>query len=189
VQRIALSTALFIACSSEGPHNPPPDPSAPAGGTIASLTVTSTAFADQSPIPPAFTCDDANGSPPLAWSDPPPTAQGFAIVALDLTATGPNEAAPFVHWVLYGLPATARSVPAIAKGAPSGDHDGRNDFGGVGYGGPCPPPGEPHSYVFTVWALDVSLPDLGAATRDALYVAMDRHVVAKGSLQGLYQRP
>jgi Raf kinase inhibitor-like YbhB/YbcL family protein len=108
-------------------------------------------------------CGGGNVSPGLAWSDPPSDARSFAVTLYDLDApTGHG----WWHWVVYDIPAAARSLPTGAGAAsgrqlPPGARQTRNDFGAPGYGGPCPPPGKPHRYVFTLYALDA--PALGAA--------------------------
>jgi Raf kinase inhibitor-like YbhB/YbcL family protein len=71
---------------------------------------------------------------------------------------------------------------------PDGAKQGKNDFRRIGYGGPCPPPGKPHRYVFTVYALDIE-PGLPVdATRKDLLSAMQGHILAEGQLVGLYER-
>lgn len=95
--------------------------------------------------------------PPLRWSDPPANTKGFALIADDPDA----PVATWVHWVLYGLPATLRDLP---ESVPPRDtvseigSQGANDFRKVGYGGPCPPPGRAHRYFFKLYALDTELP-------------------------------
>ncbi len=70
----------------------------------------------------------------------------------------------FWHWALYDLPPDARTFEASQ--APSGTKTGRNDYGQPGYGGACPPPGKPHSYRFTVWALPAAELPLAAGASD-----------------------
>jgi len=63
-----------------------------------------------------------------------------------------DETANFVHWKVRGI---APAVDSVAAGAvPKGGRPGRNSFHKVGYGGPCPPPGDkPHRYAFTITAV------------------------------------
>ena len=56
------------------------------------LTVTSTAFKQMQPIPEAYTCDGADRSPPLSWSDPPASAKSMALIC-------DNPDAPRTTWV------------------------------------------------------------------------------------------
>src|SRR5262249_12626654 len=97
----------------------------------------------------------------------------------------------WVHWVLYDLPADRtelpEAVPASAIVAVGG-RQGKNDFGRSGYGGPAPPPGQPHRYFFKLYARDaaVSVPD--GATNPQLEAAMKGHVLAEARLMGVYGR-
>lgn len=115
---------------------------APAGAFILS----SAAFDDGASIPVEYTCDGSDRSPPLRWSDPPAEAKAFAVSVDDPDA----PAGTFLHWTLYDLPAATRALPAGDRAA---GLEGRNGFGRFGWAGPCPPPGAPHRYVFTVYAL------------------------------------
>jgi Raf kinase inhibitor-like YbhB/YbcL family protein len=96
-----------------------------------------------------------------------------------------------VHWVIYGLPLDARELP---EGVPpdetvlGGACQGKNDFGRLGYGGPCPPPNGAHRYYFTLYALDVELELAPGASKDELLAAMQGHVLSGGQLVGLYRR-
>jgi Raf kinase inhibitor-like YbhB/YbcL family protein len=94
-----------------------------------------------------------------------------------------------VHWVLYDIPPTTRSLPAGLTSAtlPFGTREGRNDWKGTGYRGPCPPIGR-HRYVHTLYALNVTLPDLDTPTKSALERAMAGHVLATAELVGTYER-
>lgn len=151
------------------------------------MKLTSSAFAEGQPIPAQFTGDGADVSPPLRWSDAPPGARAFALICDDPDA----PAGTWVHWVLYGLPATitelAQAVPA-SETLPNGARQGLNDFRRVGYGGPSPPPGKPHRYFFRVYALDAEPPLKPRATKAELLKAMQNHILAEGTLMGTYQR-
>jgi Raf kinase inhibitor-like YbhB/YbcL family protein len=156
------------------------------GGLVA-LQVTSTAFSLGEMIPKKFTCDGSDVSPQLAWNAPPPGTESFALIADDPDA----PVGTWVHWVLYDLPASARE---LAEGLtkqeqlPSGAHQGRNDFGKIGYGGPCPPPGSPHRYFFKLYALDAK-PNLKAgATKADVERALKGHILGQGQLMGRYGR-
>jgi Raf kinase inhibitor-like YbhB/YbcL family protein len=86
--------------------------------------------------------------------------------------------------VLFNLPATATALPeSSAMAVP-----GRNDFRKIGYGGPCPPPGKPHRYVFTLSALDNRLQLRAGATRADVERAMQGHVLGTAQLEGAYAR-
>jgi Raf kinase inhibitor-like YbhB/YbcL family protein len=154
------------------------------------LKLTSAAFSDGGEIPKRYTCDGADASPALEWSNVPKPAQSLALIVDDPDA--PDPAAPrmtWVHWILYNIPATATGLPEAAKAGslPSGTCEGLNDWGRTGYGGPCPPIGR-HRYFFKLYALDVALADLHRPTKAQLEKAMTGHIVAQASLVGTYQR-
>jgi hypothetical protein len=96
-----------------------------------------------------------------------------------------------VHWVLYGIAPDVTGLDAgIAKTEtlPGGIKQGMNDFRRVGYGGPCPPRGNPHRYFFKLYALDSVLDLLPGATKESLEQAMRGHILAEGQLMGAYKR-
>jgi Raf kinase inhibitor-like YbhB/YbcL family protein len=138
-------------------------------------------------IPKKFTCDDEDTSPELAWSAPPAATRSFTLIVVDPDA----PLGSFVHWVLYDLPAEKRELP---EGLPKqdqladGSRQGRNDFDKIGYGGPCPPAGSAHHYVFVLYALDSRLNLPAGATRKQVENALKGHVLARGELIGRYQR-
>jgi Raf kinase inhibitor-like YbhB/YbcL family protein len=138
-------------------------------------------------IPPRYTCDGEDVSPPLRWSDVPEDAQGFVLIVDDPDAPGET----FVHWLLYDVPGQARALPKGVDArdtVPGAGTQGMNDFGRVGYGGPCPPRGRPHLYVFTLYALDGRL-GLAARKRKAdVLRVMRNHVLAQVELTGRYER-
>jgi len=155
-------------------------------GQEAPFELTSTAFASGETIPQQYTCDGDDVSPPLAWSDPPPGTQSFALIADDPDA----PVGTWVHWVLYNLPAEARALPeAIPAGAElaDGSRHGKNGWGRPGYGGPCPPSGT-HRYFFRLYALDTALNLAAGASNKQVLQAMEGHVLAETELMGIYTR-
>ena len=152
------------------------------------LAMTSTAFDAGGSIPPVYTCDGSNVSPPLAWSGAPPGATSLVLIVDDPDA--PDPAAPkltWVHWVLYNMPPDATGLEQGGRHLPAGTREGTNDFKRTGYGGPCPPVGR-HRYFFKLYALDVALPDLNRPTKQQLEHAIDGHVLDKAELIGTYHR-
>lgn len=152
------------------------------------IAVSSPAFGDGDEIPQRFTCQGANVTPPLDFAGVPADAAELALLVEDPDAPGGT----FTHWITWGIdPGQTR----LSEGeVPAGAVQGRNDFGRQGYGGPCPPPGRPHRYVFTVFALSEPLgrsgslvPDAGASAAD-LKRAMAGKVLASGQLTGRYGR-
>lgn len=154
------------------------------------LELTSTAFEAGGEIPPEYTCDGDDISPPLHWQSAPPGTKSFALIVDDPDA--PDPAAPkmtWVHWVLYNIPDEADGLPEDTDkgGLPEGTLEGVNDWKRRGYGGPCPPVGR-HRYFHKLYALDAVLDDLGHPTKKQLEAAMDGHVLAQSELIGTYQK-
>lgn len=156
-------------------------------GAVMAFELTSPAFAPGASIPARHTCDGDDLSPPLRWTDPPAGTRAFALVCDDPDAPRGR----WVHWVLWGMPATATGLAEGVKADATladGARHGRNDFGRLGHGGPCPPPGKPHRYVFTLFALD-AVPALEpGATRSQLLDAIAGHVLGTAELTGRYGR-
>jgi hypothetical protein len=153
------------------------------------IALTSPAFAAGAAIPPKYTCDGADVSPPLAWSGAPAGTRAFALIADDPDA----PAGTWVHWVLFNLSGTTDSLPenvatSEALAELEGALQGRNDFRRTGYGGPCPPPGKPHRYVFKLYALDGPLALQAGATKADVERALQGHILARGQLLGTYRR-
>jgi Raf kinase inhibitor-like YbhB/YbcL family protein len=154
------------------------------------FTLTSSAFAAGQPIPKKYTCEGDDRSPPLAWAGAPSGTKSFALVVDDPDAPDPN--APrmiWVHWVLYNVSsATTTLGEGSSSGAlPQGAIEGRNDFGNVRFGGPCPPIGR-HRYFHKLYALDAMLPAGKALDKAGLESAMKGHVLAQAELMGTYQK-
>lgn len=151
-----------------------------------SMELKSTGFSDGSSIPSRYTCDGAGVSPTLEWSGAPAATKSFALIVHD-----PDAPVDFTHWLAYDIPA---EVHQLAEGAssdgamPNGAMEGVNGFRRTGYGGPCPPAGKAHRYIFLLYALDTKL-GLGAgAAREQVESAMRSHIVASGRLIGTYGR-
>jgi len=148
----------------------------------------SSAFASEETIPDRYTCEGADVSPPLSWSDAPEGTQAFALICEDPDAPGGT----FTHWLLYNIPADRDGLPEGVETDPSlswGANQGRNDFGNVGYGGPCPPMGSTHRYYFRLYALDEDLDLPPGLSRDQLLDEAEEHAVARTGLMGRYGRP
>lgn len=170
----------------------PPAASATPNPTVATplpvMELTSTAFDHGKVIPVKHTCDGADVSPPLAWSDPPPDTQSFALIVDNPDAVG-TVGKPWVQWILYNIPAQARSLPeAIPPDAElaDGSRQGRNTEEWLRYVGPCPP--FTQRYYFRLYALDTMLDLDAGATKEELVQAMEGHILAQGELMGKYKR-
>jgi Raf kinase inhibitor-like YbhB/YbcL family protein len=149
--------------------------------------LTSTAFEPGGSIPRRHTCDGEDLSPALAWKEAPAATKSFALVCDDPDA----PAGTWVHWVLYGVPATVRALPEGVKPTPAledGSRQGRNDFRKIGYGGPCPPRGAAHRYFFKLYAVDRSVDLAPGATKAELLKAIDGHTLGQAELIGRYAR-
>jgi Raf kinase inhibitor-like YbhB/YbcL family protein len=136
------------------------------------------------PIQGVYTeCGGGNISPELMWHDPPKGTRSYAVTMFDPDANG-----GFWHWVMFDISVGAQGLNAGAGTPFSGDAPGdavglRNDFGNLGYSGPCPPPGPPHHYIITVFALDVPRLDfLAHFDRGAALAQIRQHTIAKATL-------
>jgi len=152
----------------------------------AKFQLTSSSFAADSAIPAKYTCDGANVSPALAWTEPPAGTQSFALVVDDPDV--PNKTA--IHWLIYDLPPTTRAlpegVPTKAK-LPDGSRQGKNDPGKIGYGGPCPSPGAAHHYFFKLYALDYQTGLKPKAKGADVEAAIKGHILAQAELIARFQ--
>ena len=159
----------------------------PGDGPAATMSLTSTAFAEGGAIPTANTCKGANTSPALAWTGAPSGTQSFAVVLTDLSLTP-----QLVHWVIYDIPVTATGLPAgvenvYAPGNVAGAHQTVSVHAPtVGYYGPCPPAA--HSYQFAIYALNAATPPALSAqsTRPEAVAEIQTHRLASGTLTGMF---
>lgn len=142
------------------------------------------------PIDARYTCDGDDVSPALTWARAPEGTAELALIVDDPDAPGGT----FTHWLAFGLPpasvALPQRVPPLDRQVPGPTPltQGRNDFGEIGYGGPCPPEGETHTYVFRLLALDTDLDLPPDADRAAFDAASDGHVIAEARLEAPYTR-
>jgi hypothetical protein len=156
------------------------------GGGDMKMSLVSAAFEEGGMIPRKHTCDGADLSPALAWSSVPAGTRSFALVCDDPDA----PVGTWVHWVVFNLTGDARAVPEgvtpMAK-LDNGATQGVNDFGKIGYGGPCPPHGM-HRYFFKLYALDAELDLSGRVTKERLLKTMEGHILGEAHLVGRYKR-
>lgn len=126
-------------------------------------------------------CRGGNLSPELSWSGEPAGTRSYAITIFDVDAMGGRG---WWHWVIYDIASSVKALPAGAgrwgvSRLPNGARQVRNDYGEVGYGGPCPPPGAVHRYIVVLYALDVRwLPDATGATAHVIAAIRD-HTLAE----------
>ena len=150
------------------------------------MELKSPAFAHGAPIPPEYTCDGRDVSPPLSVTGVAPGTRSLALVADDPDA----PMGTWIHWVAWNIPPGAGALPAnLPKkdALQDGTRQGINDFKRAGYGGPCPPSGT-HRYFFRLYALDVTLDLPATTTRKDLDRAMRGHILAQAELLGTYSR-
>jgi Raf kinase inhibitor-like YbhB/YbcL family protein len=151
------------------------------------MQLTTTAFQEGATIPKQYTGDGKDVSPPLQWSEVPPSTKSFALICDDPDA----PRGTWVHWVLFNIPADVQELKegmTSREGLPAGARQGKNDFGNLGYGGPAPPRGKPHRYFFKLYALDILLDLQEGATKQQVEGAMKNHILGQGQLMGKYAR-
>ena len=202
-KQVWLCATLFVllsACAQAAPEPTQTQPSAtpPAAKQNPSATIepsstampfelSSPAFAPGSSIPARFACTGEDLSPELRWGDPPAGTQSFALIFDDPDAAGGF----WVHWVAYNLPAKTRGLP---EGVPAGETiggaglQGANGWGRLEYGGPCPPAGSTHRYVFILYGLDTALDLESGASKQELLAAMQGHILAQTELAASFTR-
>ncbi len=150
------------------------------------MQLTSTALTDGAPVPAEYTCDGKDASPPLKWTGAPAGTKSLALIVDDPDA----PMGTWTHWVLFDLPPEASELKEGA--GKSGNAElgvqGVNSFKKDGYGGPCPPKGKPHHYVFKIYALDQKLGLKSGASKKEVEKAMQNHILAQGQLAGTYAR-
>lgn len=144
------------------------------------LTLKSPEFEDEGRIPEKYTCDGANQSPPLWIRGVPEEAKSLVLVLDDPDA--PGEV--FDHWILWNLDP---NIDEIEEGQTPDACKGKNDFGKLEYGGPCPPSGT-HRYRFKLYALDskVELPE--GSVKEEVEEATEGKALGQTELVGLYSR-
>jgi Raf kinase inhibitor-like YbhB/YbcL family protein len=146
------------------------------------FTLRSTSIPENGAIPRRFTCDGIDTSPDLLWAGAPDGTVAFALIVDD------PDAHDFAHWLVYNITGSATgSLPEAMAASPDAPSQGVNDFGKIGYGGPCPPSGT-HHYRFTLYALDDALPLTSAPHATELRAAIDGHVLATARLTATYRR-
>jgi Raf kinase inhibitor-like YbhB/YbcL family protein len=162
-------------------------------GARTDFQITSEVFALGKTIPPDYTGEGADRSPPLAWGGVPEGTRAFALIVSDPDA----PAGTWHHWLLYNIPGDVTVLPeglpreAVLQ-VPADARQGLNSWpsGNVGYRGPMPPQGSgPHRYYFSLFALDAPVDlDPAQATADALHTAIADHVLAEAQTMGIYER-
>ncbi|HYN34436.1 MAG TPA: YbhB/YbcL family Raf kinase inhibitor-like protein [Ilumatobacteraceae bacterium] len=153
-------------------------------GLLESFTLTAP-WLNGSSIDARYTCDGPDVAPPLSWGGLPDGTVEIALTMVDDSAVSDGQ--PFVHWAIAGLDP---NEIALAEGdVPAGATQALNFFGDVGYGGPCPPPGDDaHLYRFTAYALNSSLQLADGALATEFLEAIAQATITSTDLIGTRQR-
>lgn len=185
---LLFTSFLFVGCVQQEPVMAPSEQSPQgtqsgnsnvAGQT--SLSLTSSAFTNNGRIPTKYSCDGGDVIPPLQFSGVPQNTQSLALIMDDPDAV-PVVGFVYTHWVVFNIPSMAREIPegtqiGIIGAAGSGERR---------YEGPCPPPGETHTYSFRLYALDSELSLQEGASKEQVETAMQSHILAQTELKGQY---
>lgn len=154
------------------------------------FSLMSAAFDSGDGISERYTCEGDDVSPPLRWHNPPEGTRSFVVIADDPDA----KAQTFTHWIVFNIPADRDTLPEnldLDRHFTDGARPafGVNDFGDIGYGGPCPPSGDgPHRYFFRLFALDTELELSEGTTRHQVTQAMNGHILGEADIMGRFAR-
>ena len=174
MRRAGALFAAVLAVAACGPANSSSPIQAPEN-----LTLAAPAFGDH--LDAAVTCAGAGRSPELTWGAPPPTTRQLVVELIDADAPSGH----FAHWLVYDIPPGARG---LSSPPPAQAVQGRNDYGATGYGSPCPPRGQTHVYVLTVYAVELE-PDLPASlTYQELQDRIRSHVIGMAQVDAAFGR-
>ena len=187
-----IAMVVLCGCRGEEP-SVRPTPETDSGDGSMTLIVNSDAFTADQPIPERYTGDGEDSSPSLRWSGAPAETKQFALICDDPDAPRPD---PWVHWVLYGIPADVTELPeglprTPTLGPPVKAMQGANSWpsDNIGYRGPAPPSGHgTHHYHFKVHAIDIALDAEPGLDKATLLQRIAGHVLAEGELVGTYER-
>jgi len=151
-----------------------------------SIFLRSPSFEDKGIIPSKHAYDREDVSPAIQWENLPEGTKSIALICEDPDA----PMGDWIHWIVFNIPPTKKGleedIPKV-EGLSDGTKQGKNDYGKIGYGGPCPPFGT-HRYIFKVYALDAKLDLKPGCTKAELLKAMRPHIIDQGEITGLYSR-
>jgi Raf kinase inhibitor-like YbhB/YbcL family protein len=150
------------------------------------IEIESHSFGNGENIPSQYTCDGINISPQLSWTCSVEGVKTYTVIVEDPDAPSGN----FTHWIVYNIPSKMNSLmenSTPTKNIPEEVLMGTNDFGRIGYSGPCPPSGT-HRYFFRVYGLDSAVHLDSGATKKEILKKMENHIIARGEYMGKYQR-
>lgn len=151
------------------------------------LEIKSDVFDNKGYIPDRYTCDSRDISPALIFSDIPNGAQSLALICDDPDASFKI----WVHWILFNIPTSLTELKEDIMKEELSEFsivEGANDFGYIGYKGPCPPEGKPHRYLFKLYALDTMLDLEEGISKKEIVEAMQGHILAEAKVIGFYEK-
>lgn len=151
------------------------------------FTISCKAFENGRTIPVEHTCDGDDISPGIWWEGEPKGTVTYAMIMEDPDAPDGT----FTHWIIYNLPADCHNLEKIVpiqKNLDNGAIQGKNDFGKIGYKGPCPPKGEEHRYYFRIFALKKKLPPESIHSGPEFYEVINGLVLGSAEYVGTYYR-
>lgn len=153
----------------------------------AKIKIVTDSFESNGKIPKVFTCDDKNKVPNIIISGVPINAKSLVLICDDPDA--PTKE-PWVHWIIYNIPLKRTNLLDLGRQLKlsDGTMQGLNDFGRIGYDGPCPPTGKDHRYFFRIYALDTILSLEPGVKRSFLDRAMASHIIDQAELIGIYRK-
>jgi Raf kinase inhibitor-like YbhB/YbcL family protein len=137
-------------------------------------------------LPDTYTCTGASETPPVSWLNVPAGTRSLVLVLDDPDA----PAGTFTHWIVYNIPTGVREIPRAGLDAglhASGVCEEGNSAGSTGYIPPCPPPGKPHRYIFTLYAADMVLPQV-TVNRAAVSEALAGHTIGQAQFVTTFGR-
>ncbi len=150
------------------------------------FTLTSKTITNGKPLPVNTGWKADNKVPDLSWANPPQGTKSLVLIVDDPDA--PTKT-PWVHWVVFNIPASYKSIPPLGKNKDKdGIRQGINSYNEIGYGGPHPPVGETHRYYFKLYALDTTLDLPGGTTKEKVTAAIKGHILGEAQLMGTYKR-
>ncbi len=152
------------------------------GGNM-ELTIQSSAFNNNGSIPTKYSCNGDNISPPIHWKNIPAKTNSLVLIVDDPDA----PMGVWDHWIIFNIPKTTTQFSENLTALPTGAQYGKNSWGKLSYGGPCPPSGE-HRYIFTLYALDTLLDLSQGADKTQIENAMQGHILATAKLMGKYKK-
>lgn len=150
------------------------------------MTITSRSFYDNGAMPAKSHFKSGNRSPDLAFHDVPQGAKSLALLCDDPDAPGGG----WLHWLVWDIPPRSEGlvegIPPLDE-VPGACRQGKNDFGTLGWGGPCPPAGTgTHHYVFSLYALDEAIGPRQGMTKAALLGTIEGHIIATATFTGTF---